>query len=406
MPALSALRHGAGSALGHYSHLIAALGLVCAVAVSAVGAYLHSSATLSRGSSGTAITVSTSGCGEGWHDPRPGAQTFLLENSGSRPATVQLLDPRSGAVYGEVEGLGPGTNRPLQVVLGAGTYAFRCLIEDQDAIVGPSARLTGGSARGGPAIVPVTRNDLLGPLRQYRAYVATGLAELVRETDALKTAVVEGDLDGARATWLAAHLSYQRLGAAYGTFGDFDRRIDPRADDLPGGVDAPGFTGFHRLEYGLWHGQMAQTLAPSADRLDQDVRGLRGAWPDMEIDPNDLGRRAHEIMENALQLELTAETDYGSGASLATVGANLEGTREVLSLLRPLLLTRYPGLASVDSSMGRVQGLLGALQGPGGSWPAVASLTRGQREELNGAVGALLERLAPVAAICQPRRTS
>src|SRR5205823_9234605 len=107
------------------------------------------------------IAVSRSDCGRGWTDPKPGTQTFLLRNTGSVTAEAALIDPAAGTVYGEVDGLGPGTTRSLQVTLGNGSYAFRCLPEETDAIVGPSVTITGGADRSGPAVVPVTRDDLL-----------------------------------------------------------------------------------------------------------------------------------------------------------------------------------------------------------------------------------------------------
>ena len=74
-----------------------------------------------------------------------------------------------------------------------------------------------------------------------------------------------------------------------------------------------------------------------ADHLVPDVTGLRKAFPKQDFDPSDLPLRTHEILENALQFELTGDTDEGSGTNLATADANLAGTKELLSVLRPLI---------------------------------------------------------------------
>ena len=58
----------------------------------------------------------------------------------------------------------------MQVDWGSGPYAFRCLIEDTDPITGPVIKV-GGHVRGATAILPVTNADLIGPARQYHAYV-------------------------------------------------------------------------------------------------------------------------------------------------------------------------------------------------------------------------------------------
>jgi iron uptake system component EfeO len=352
------------------------------------------------------IAVSRSACGTGWSDPKPGPQTFRLHNTGSVTAEVDLIDPATGVIYGEVEGLGAATTRPLQVNLGNGSYAFRCLPDDAGAIVGPAVRISGGAERTGPGVAPVTHNDLLGPLKAYQQHVMTGLGELVANTGALKNAVHGGDRAASEAAWLTAHLTYERLGAAYDAFGDSDGALNGTTDGLPGGASDEGFTGFHRLEQGLWHNEDTGALAGVADQLDSGARALQASFGDSQVDGNDLGLRAHEIMENTLQFELTGRTDYGSGTTLATARANLDGTRAVLDVLRPLLTPRYPDLSKVDTWLTRTQSTLDAARRPDGSWTPLAQLPQQQRQKLNADVSELTELLAPIAAIAEPRRVS
>lgn len=352
------------------------------------------------------ISVSRSSCGLGWADPKPGEQSFRLHNTGSVAAEVDLINPRTGTIYGEVEGLGPGTMRPLRVTLGTGDYAFRCLLDETAAMVGPVAKVIGGDGHSGPAVVPVTEADLVGPLRAYQDRVTAGLGTLVEGTGALKAAVQDHDRIGARSAWLSAHLSYERLGAAYRAFGDSDAALNGIADGLAGGTADPEFTGFHRVEFGLWHDEDMAALGPIVDRLDADASRLRRSFPDMQIDPSELGVRGHEIMENALQFELTGRTDYGSGTNLATAQANLDGTRMVLDVLRPLLISPSIVLSDVDSWLDRSQAALDGGHLSDGSWVPLARLDQRARQKINGVVGELTERLAPIAAVTEPRRVS
>ncbi|GLW10830.1 iron transporter [Microtetraspora sp. NBRC 13810] len=349
------------------------------------------------------IRVSASHCGEGWTHPHTGDQTLMVANDGDVSAGADLIDVPGGAVHAELEGLAPGTTRTVHVSLGPGTYAIRCEIDGRDPIAGPPVTVSGGGS-GGPATLPVTYNDLYAPAQAYRDYVAGGLKTLVARTRTLAGAVDAGDLAAARAAWLPAHLAYESLGAAYDTFGDFDGEIDGRPAGLPGGVRDPGFTGMHRVEYGLWHGESAKSLRPAADRLYKDVRALRADFPDEQLEPGDLPLRAHEILENTLRFELSGRADEGSGTTLATAAANLRGTRATVGVLRPLLRTRYPGLAGLDRRLDRVEALLKA-QRHGGRWTPVEDLDPPVRESIDGAVGDLLEGLAPIATICFPRRT-
>jgi iron uptake system component EfeO len=132
------------------------------------------------------ISVSNGGCGVGWHLAGPGWHTFQVYN----------------------------------------------------------ASAVGGHARGIPAILPVTRNDLLAPARTDHHWIAAGLGTLAGQTAALAADIRGGNLGQAKAGWLTAHLTYERLGAAYDAFGDFDGKINGTAAGLDGGVSAPACTGF------------------------------------------------------------------------------------------------------------------------------------------------------------------
>jgi iron uptake system component EfeO len=349
--------------------------------------------------------VTTASCGGHWQLAKPGWHTFRIRNSSTEAAEVNLINPATGAIYAEVEALGPNTTRPMRLDVGSGRYAFRCLLEDTDGFTGPPVRVA-GHAPGAPAVLPVTQNDLVAPARQYHAYVTAGLRVLVSQTAKLAADIRHGRLPSARAAWLPAHLTYERLGAAYGTFGDFDAEIDTRADGLAGGVHDPDFTGFYRIEYGLWHGQSAHQVAAPASKLLHDVGALQKAFPHMEVDLLDVGLRTHEILENALQFQLSGHDDYGSGTTLATTGANITGTRELLSILHPILAVRYPGLPSVDTWLGRLQHLIDAQRKPDGAWTPVAELSTASRQRIDAAASQALQVLAPIAVITEPRRTS
>ena len=292
-----------------------------------------------------AISVTTGSCGARWHLAAAGWHTFTITNASSEEAEVNLINPANDAIYAEVEAMGPGTSQPMRLKVGSGTYAFQCVLEDTDPIQGPSVKVP-GHVRGAPGVVPVTSNDLIEPAKRVPRvrHRRAGGARAARPR-ALAAAIQAGQLGQAKAAWLPAHLTYERLGAAYGTFGDYDGEIDTRADGLAGGVNDPQFTGFYRIEYGLWHGQSAAQLTGPAAALLRSVLALQAAFPAMEIDFLDIGLRTHEILENALQFQLSGHDDYGSGTTLATTAANITGTEELLTILHPLLVRPVSGPA-------------------------------------------------------------
>ncbi|MGW7522278.1 iron uptake transporter permease EfeU [Streptomyces sp. NPDC054783] len=374
------------------------------VAVPAVIAGLVVALSRPKPAGDQTVAVSETECGKGFTAPKPGRQTFQMQNTGGKTSEVYLIDPSTSAVYGEIEGLAPGTTRDLVATVAGGTYAWRCVPTGGKAVTSKPVTVSGGGAA--KPVVPVSEQDLAAPLKAYKTYVEQGLDTLVTQTRTVDDDIEHGHLDKARTDWLTAHRTYASLGAAYGTFEDYDKKIDGRADGLPDGERDKGFTGFLRLEYGLWHGRSAKDLTGPARQLAADAAGLRTAFPSQDFDPGDLPLRAHEILENTLQFELTGDTDEGSGTCLATADANLAGTRELLTVLRPLLTSRAPKLLpTVDADIARVQKLLDAAH-DGTHWTPVDQLAATDRQRLNGATGQLLEDLAPIPDLLEIRKSA
>ena len=376
-----------------------------ALAVVAIATAGCSSSSPPSGSRGVKISVSMSACGAGWHDPQPGMQHFVLDNVDSRAGEVDLVDPSTGAVYANVEPLAPGTSTTLTADLGSGRYAFRCAMEDEPAITGPTVVLAGTAKGDTAAALPVSQGDLIPATKAYQQYVTGQLPALLATARALAADLATGRRAAARTRWLDAHLAYIRLGAAYSAFGDLDADIDERADGLPGGVDDPSWHGLHRIEYGLWHGQSTASLVPLGTELVAAVHKLITQFRHVQVDPLDVSIRAHEITEDAVEFALTGRDDYGSHSGLATARGDVDATRIVLGPLRPLLTPRDPALRQVDAQLTRAAHDLDATQ-VGGRWPAPSALPRPTRERIDADVSELAELLAPVAALLEPRRTS
>ena len=250
------------------------------------------------------------------------------------------------------------------------------------------------------------------PVADYRGYVETNLPGLLTAARLLDADLKAGNLAKAETDWLPAHLAYERLGAAYGTFADYDAAINGSASGQPQGTATKSWTGFFRIEYGLWHGQSAAALAPLGDKLVSDVQGLIKAFPGQTTDPNDLPLRTHEILENALQFQLTGIQDYGSGTTLDTLYANTQGTQQVLVTIGSLIQARNPGLFNqINQGIATVQADLKADgAGPCGTacpMPTpLGSLTTAQRDKVDGDLSQLLETLSLVPDLLEERTTA
>jgi iron uptake system component EfeO len=353
------------------------------------------------------VTLDEKGCGTGWSGPVDGHQSLTLRDAAPNPVQVYLIDPRRNLVYAEARDLAPGTRRTMGTTLGAGRYALRCVFTDGTVLTSPAHTLSGTVAGAVTGVPPMPDLDLTEPVTAYRAYVQRSLPPLLTDATRLAADVTAGNLAAARSDWLPAHLDYERLGAAYNSFQDFDAGINGTADGLPLGVDDPSWTGLHRIEYGLWHGQSAAVLRSLADGVVSAVKGLIEDLPSEDIDPGDLPLRTHEILENTLQFQLSGHDDYGSGTTLATAYANTQGTQAVLSMLTGLITARNPALlTAIDRGVATVQADLLACRDAHGTWIAAAALPQPRRQKLDGDLGALLERLDAVPNLLYERTSA
>jgi high-affinity iron transporter len=263
---------------------------------------------------------------------------------------------------------------------------------------------TGNAAAASPtkgsavAIEPVTDGELAGPNKEYQAYAARQLADLAQAVTRIQADLRHADLAAAKEDWLTAQLDWERVGASYDSFGNLGLAVDGLPDRLPSGVNDKHFTGLHRLEYGLWHGQSAATLLPVAATLASDVAAVQQNLTSDALagDPTNLPVRAHEILEDALRDHLSGIDDQGGGAAFAETYADVEVATAVLGYLAPLINARQPGLPTIADSYLDIltQALLATRVH--GQWESLGTASLAAREHVDAAIDAVLETLAPV----------
>jgi Imelysin len=242
------------------------------------------------------------------------------------------------------------------------------------------------------------------PMNEYREYVAGKFATLQTQVATLVTAIDSGSLTQAEAAWLTAHLTWLDIGQddnAYGAFGELGRQIDGTAAGLVGGTTSPDFTGFHKVELDLWTGHDLAAARTDADTLQALVTeliktSLASELPDTKMGIANWLLRPHEILEDADRDTLTGDDDYGSGTGLASLGADVAATRELLTLLSPVIGPVAPNL--VGRASRELDALSTAIQtvSVNGDWVAIQNLPAIQREQINSDTGAALETLAPI----------
>jgi high-affinity iron transporter len=281
-------------------------------------------------------------------------------------------------------------------------------------ITGVQGEVRGQSVLPAPDQPPVRAASFATPTARYLGYSVAQLTIMQPEIAALRAALSEGARTVAQADWVKAWTQYLHLGGVYlqGRVAALNQAIDGNAGGLAGGTANPHFTGLHRIEFGLWSGQAPQSLVRYADTLSADVARMRALLPRTVISPLALATRTHEILEDAVRDLLSGADVPWSGEGVAGTAAGVVATRELISVLRPLLKEpaalqadppanpRTP--AVVDADLHVVQSELDALAGAyGGQLPTDRQLTKMQAERLDGDVGQALEGLAQLPGMLE-----
>ncbi len=237
--------------------------------------------------------------------------------------------------------------------------------------------------------------DLVEPISQYKRYVIAEVDQLVAQTKAFADAIKAGKLDEAKKLYAPSRVSYERIEPLAELFSDLDVAIDSRADDHDQQEKDPGFTGFHRLEYGLFAENTTEGLAPVADKLVADVIDLQGRIKALTTPPEKVVGGAAALIEEVAATKISGEEDRYSRTDLWDFQANVDGAKKIVELLRPLLATANKDLLDkLDKNFVTVDGILAKYKTPDGGFETYEKLTEADRNALKGPVTTLAEDLS------------
>ncbi|WP_436838558.1 iron uptake transporter permease EfeU [Nocardia nova] len=349
-----------------------------------------------------AVSVSDSACAPEFKSGQAGTQTFAVQNKTSKAGEINLVNS-GGAVVGEIETIGPATTANLTATLSNGSYTIQCLMSGKPVTASAAVQISGTAGNTPPAVKRVTEDDLKGPNDAYQTYAAGVLTRLSGMVATLGNDLRAGNIAAAKGHWLDAQQEWERVGASYNSFGEDGTAVSGLPDGLPDGVQDADFTGLHRLEYGLWHGQRPDQLLPVVDRLGGDIAKIQQnlGSDDLAGDPKNLPLRAHEILEDALRDHISSIDDQGSGAAYPLTLADIDVTRAVLGQLGALIDERAPQLrATLTARLDTLQTALLATR-DNGHWRSPAQTPPAARRAVNAALGGALEELARVPQLLE-----
>ncbi|AZD48839.1 iron uptake system protein EfeO [Pseudomonas chlororaphis] len=306
------------------------------------------------------VTIHPHSCEPNALNVPAGPASFRIVNRSDRAVEWEILD--GVLVVEERENIAPGLSQVINARLQPGDYAITCglLSNPRGTLhVTPTAE-SDAQAKARPSMVA-----FIGPLSEFRVYLSSQGTALIKDVSALEQAIQAGDLAQAQALYLPARAAYQRLAPAAQRLGELDNRINARADYFEKREQDPGFVGFHRLEYALFQQRDLSGLAPIAQRLLSDVTTLKQQLLAQSLPPEQLVSLVARAQRSIAEVRASSgEEERYSHSDLNGFAANLETTRKVVDLLRPLLAKpAAPLLAQIDSALDSQYGALRSAEG-------------------------------------------
>lgn len=237
--------------------------------------------------------------------------------------------------------------------------------------------------------------DLVGPLSEYKIYVAENVRKLVAETRAFSTAVKAGDIEKAKKLYAPTRTSYERIEPIAELFSDLDSAIDSRADDHEKAEKDPAFGGFHRIEYALWTQKSTKDVGKTADKLLADVTELQKRLGALTFPPEKVVGGAAVLMEEVAATKISGEENRYSHTDLWDFQANFEGAYKIVELLRPLVVKENKAFSDkTDGNFKAVFDTLTKYRTADGGFDTYSKLSERDRKLLAGRVNTLAEDLS------------
>ena len=305
-----------------------------------------------------------------------GRASFRIINRSDRAVEWEILD--GVLVVEERENIAPGLSQVINANLLPGDYAITCglLSNPRGTLhVTPTAE-SDAQAKAKPSMVA-----FIGPLSEFRVYLSSQGGALIKAVSALEQAIAAGDLAQAQALYLPAREAYQRLAPAAQRLAELDNAINARADYFEKREQDPAFSGFHRLEYGLFEQHTLGDLTPIAQRLLADVTTLKQQLLAQSLPPEQLVSILVRNLNSLADVRAASgEEERYSHLDLNGFAANLTVTRKVVDLMRPLLTKSAADLLpGIDSAINAFAAQLDDLQ-VDGHYRSYNRVTAAQRQ--------------------------
>jgi iron uptake system component EfeO len=335
--------------------LLAAGGLVAAslAACSSSGGSGSGGSSAASGGSGSATTTdakvanisitAADGCAADHLAFKAGGVTFKITNKDATAVSeVELL--QGERIVGEKENLPPGFSGQFAVNVTAGDYTIYCPGAKTEKT---TLTVTGKAAATGDSTVAAL---LAEGTKTYGAYVETQVGELLTSVTSFAQTLHGTDLAAAQKAYMLARPYYEKIEPVAESFVQGSNNLDSDIDVRIGDTTFAKWTGFHRIEYGLFKDKSLKGLSAFGDQLLSNVQKLQTLTKGLTYKPTELANGAQDLLDEVASSKITGEEEAYSQIDLLDFANNDEGAEQAFADLQPALTKIDPALTSQISS--------------------------------------------------------
>ncbi|MGE8080622.1 iron uptake system protein EfeO [Peribacillus loiseleuriae] len=239
--------------------------------------------------------------------------------------------------------------------------------------------------------------DLEDVTKAYRDFAIGEISQFVKATEEFTDAVKSGDIEKAKELYPTARMYYERSEPIAEVFGDLDPKIDAREGDVP----EEEWTGYHRIEKGLWEENTTKGYEEYADQLLKDTKLLRAKVETVEVTPDVLITGAVDLLNEVSTSKVTGEEDRYSHTDLYDFAANVQGAEKIYELLQPALEKKDQALSEkIGEHFNQVNQLLEKHK-KDDKYILYTELQDSEIKELSQAIDALAEPLSQLGIVME-----
>lgn len=245
--------------------------------------------------------------------------------------------------------------------------------------------------------------DLQKEVNAYKEFAMDQMDKFTIETEKFVKAVKAGDVAKAKEIYPIARMYYERSEPIAESFGDLDPRIDARLADLKeDGKGKEDWTGYHKIEYGLWKENTTKGYEKTAEQLLADAKELRARIETIDVTPNLMLTGAVDLLNEVSTSKITGEEEIFSHTDLYDFKANVEGAEKIFTILEAQIKEKNPKLANdLTEKFKAVNNLLAKYETKDGGYVSYKKLTKKDTKALSEAVNQLGEPLSQMGTIME-----